>query len=363
MSQDARAAESLTRLIADVQETQLPDIDWDEQERLLLSKLAAREVPLPVKARRGAPRVLAAALLAAVVLLAVFGLALRRGSENPSPAREEQVASGEQNSAVRDSGRLSVGHSVEAGFQPMTVRHAGLADWTLMPGSRATLKALKPSVAIALESGSLTAKVVPSRRPESFIVEVGQLRVAVHGTIFSVRREGDRAFVQVSEGTVGVGPLEEPAKQTLLVGPSAGRFYTKGPDAGSVVRAAAKVERSTKHSALVAEGAEPTAEPSAVEVGLRPEPTFEEVDAGLALVHQALSECLAHHTGQSGKVRLSLRTRMMLKVEGDGSLSRYRFSPPLSPEVAVCARARFDEVHFARSQMGTHIIRDLEIDL
>ena len=40
----------------------------------------------------------------------------------------------------------------------------------------------------------------------SFAVEVGRTRVAVHGTSFTVSREGDRVTVEVAHGSVAVGP-------------------------------------------------------------------------------------------------------------------------------------------------------------
>ena len=65
---------------------------------------------------------------------------------------------------------------------------------------------------------------------EAFAVEVGGTRVAVHGTAFSVKREGDRVLVDVVHGTVAVGPVGHVGATTghLLVGPSRASFSLDG---------------------------------------------------------------------------------------------------------------------------------------
>ncbi|MEI9949618.1 MAG: FecR domain-containing protein [Pseudomonadota bacterium] len=70
---------------------------------------------------------------------------------------------------------------------------------------------------------------MPNPKPETFAVEVGGTRVAVHGTAFRVERVAERVQVEVSEGTVAVeasGTHSSPA--FLLRRNSRGTFALDG---------------------------------------------------------------------------------------------------------------------------------------
>src|SRR5204862_6781864 len=87
----------------------------------------------------------------------------------------------------------------------------GHVTWTLDSNSKAHIEQIGPLVAVSLDQGALTASVVRSPRPESFAVRVEHTRVAVRGTAFRVVRLENSVRVEVSEGTVGVGPLAGPS--------------------------------------------------------------------------------------------------------------------------------------------------------
>ena len=124
---------------------------------------------------------------------------------------------------------------------------------------------------LELERGSVQAEVVP-RAPaeglvEAFAVEVGQTRVAVHGTSFTVTRLADGVLVDVEHGAVAIGPTSHHGDTTghLLVGPSRAIFSTRG---GSVARF---VPRTSEPAApvLAMEAPTPEGAPSIVGSGAR----------------------------------------------------------------------------------------------
>src|SRR5690606_35927912 len=201
--------------VADVRRTEAPELDWSAVEARLMQRVqhaGFRGVREP--RGRGASAWL---LAAAVATTAVFSVLSFRSNPSPGSASAAPTSAQEQATLPR-AGGLSVGQRVAAGDAPLVFEHAGLAKWELLPGGSAEVRALEPSVVIQLQAGQLRAEVVPSARSESFAVEVGGLRGAVRGTVFSVTREGQRALVEVSEGGVAVGPVGKPA-ETLLVGP------------------------------------------------------------------------------------------------------------------------------------------------
>src|SRR5690606_33201421 len=148
--------------------------------------------------------------------------------------------------------------------------------------------------------------------------------------------------------------------RALLTGPASVKVVATGEQAGSLVEKRGDVRYTAAHEpsrtkAPAAVDPAPTAKPES----LPQEPTFEEVERGLARVEGVLGSCLEQHTHRRGNVELSLDTRVTFRVEPDGALSRYRFTPPLAPRVAECAHAGFASIRFAPTVTGSHIIRDL----
>ena len=84
-------------------------------------------------------------------------------------------------------------------------------------------------VTVALSRGSLHADVTPRTEGEVFAVEVERTRIAVHGTSFTVSREGDRVIVDVAHGSVAVGPVGHPGATHgwLVVGPDRASFLAR----------------------------------------------------------------------------------------------------------------------------------------
>ena len=88
--------------------------------------------------------------------------------------------------------QLALGTRLTAGDRALVVEHHGRASWTLEPHATARVSDAGEFLTITLESGALSATVVPNPKPETFAVEVGGTRVAVHGTAFRVERTGEQ---------------------------------------------------------------------------------------------------------------------------------------------------------------------------
>lgn len=336
------------------------DLDWKRVESRLLARLDREPARMPAaRGRWVGVGVAAGVALAALVMMVVVGI--RKTAEPIAEERSAPTLVPTFASATNvESATLTEGRRFVAGAAGTTVRQPGLVEWRLAPGSSAEVKALHPSVVIQLQAGTLYAEVQPSAAPESFVVEVGGLRVAVHGTVFSVVREGDDALVRVTEGVVSVGKLGQ-VPTTLLRAPASARFAATG------TRAGAHRQRKGNVSVVDAGVAPPAA--SSLEavvldeqLPLPKEPTFESVELGLAKTEDALGTCLREHAQNEGSVKLSLHTRVTLKVEADGSLGEYRFVPPLAPPMQACVDRNFASLRFSPSEVGALVIRDLEIE-
>ncbi|HEY6723189.1 MAG TPA: FecR domain-containing protein [Polyangiaceae bacterium] len=349
------------RTLAEVKRNAPDELDWKLVESRLLARLDRDPVRPPV--RRGhwlGVGVAAGVALAAAVMLLVMSVR----EPAPQPSADVPVLAVDSgtltNAATVDSDTLTEGRRFVAGAAGTSVKQPGLAEWLLTRGSSAEVKALHPAVVIQLQAGTLQAEVVPSAAPESFVVEVGGLRVAVHGTVFSVTREGDDALVRVSEGVVSVGRVgQEPT--TLLRAPASARFAATG------ARAGVHHQRRGNVSVVDAGALPPTASvveelDASAELSLPKEPTFESVERGLAATEDGLRACLREHAAHTGSVKLSLHTRVTLKVDADGTLDEYRFVPPLAPAMHACVDRWFDDVRFSQSEVGALVIRDLEIE-
>jgi len=349
------------RTLAEVRRSNPEALDWKRVESRLLARLDREPARTPPRHGRWlGVGVAAGVALAASVMVLVMSL---RGA--PEPVAQAPVLPVDSTNLVSatkvESHTLTEGRRFVAGVGGTKVKQPGLADWWLTPGSSAEVKALSPAVVIQLQAGTLYAEVVPSAAPESFVVEVGGLRVAVHGTAFSVTREGDDALVRVTEGVVSVGKLGQERPTTLLRAPASARFTATG------ARAGAHRQRRGNVSVVEPEAPPPAAavveaEDAGADSPLPKEPSFESVERGLAATEDGLRACLREHAAHIGSVKLSLHTRVSLKVDADGSLAEYRFVPPLAPAMQGCVDRRFNDVRFSASEVGALVIRDLVIE-
>ena len=362
--------QALDRLILELREQKSPQLNWDRVEARLMREPTPepRSATLSFLSRLRLP---AAGLVAAAALATVFM------ARQPAPQPAKQTAKLSQ--APLNGDQLALGTRVTAGNQPIVVDHAGRARWTLEPHATAFVSDAGEFLTVKLENGALSAVVVPNPKPETFAVEVGGTRVAVHGTAFRVERLAERVQVEVSEGTVAVeasGTRSTPA--FLLRRDSRGNFALDGRtgsvegNASAVVGdARAQSHRSVTKSgsgapatrAHAAAAATPHGKP---EVAPEPpqalpvQPSISDIESGVSSALALMNRCFHDQTRSTGN-RVTATTGLTLSVASDGSIQSVTFAPALAPAVEDCAVSGLRALTFAHSVEGVTFTRVLEL--
>jgi len=318
--------------------------------------------------------------LPAVGLVAAALVATLVMARKPAPVPAKQMA--KLSNAALNGDQLALGMRLTAGNQPLLVEHHGRARWTLEPHATALVSDAGEFLTVKLESGALSAAVVPNPKPETFAVEVGGTRVAVHGTAFRVERVGERVQVEVSEGTVAVeasGTHSTPA--FLLRRDSRGNFALDGHtgsvegNASAVVangsgrshRTVAKLAPVT-HGHLTApapapEPAKPdvSAEPAQSVPALPVQPSISDIESGVSSALELMNHCFREQTRSTG-IHVSASTGLTLSVAADGTIQSVTFAPPLAPAVEDCAVSGLRALTFTHSVEGVTFTRLLELE-
>lgn len=342
--------EALRQVVREASSEPPPEIDWDRIE----ARLVAESAKAPPRAG-GSWRWVAGLAAAAAVVLLYVGVS-KNGPEPvvtvPTAPASPRVFGPDVASPV-DAANLRVGDTVVSGARELAVDHAGKASWTLAPSSKATVADLGERLTVRLESGAVLSRVVPSAKKESFAIVTGDVRVAVHGTVFRVERQGERALVDVTEGVVAVGPVTSgPTDGWLLRAGDRGSFSLDGRT-GTVQRKVASLDP------VVVEGSpHPSKRAPAAAPALPLAPTTGELESGLDTVAARVAHCFDRHTS-SGDVRVQARTRLSAQVRPDGSIGSLAFDPPLAPEVQTCAHGAQRAAKFPASQQGAMVERTI----
>jgi ferric-dicitrate binding protein FerR (iron transport regulator) len=222
----------LSRLVREVRSEEIPEVDWDRVGKSLGERLEQAQASAPAKARRSpwGSIAIASSAAAAAVALGAFGVRELSHQQPPQSMVKSAQRWNAEGRVTLDGSRLDVGQRVTAGAAEVRVVHAGLAAWTLAPGSRGMVAFGGELLTVQLERGAVLAEVVPSKRIESFAIEADALRAAAHGTVFHVSRHGDRVQVDVTEGIVAVGPASTrgATRGWLLTAPARGHFSLDG---------------------------------------------------------------------------------------------------------------------------------------
>lgn len=381
----------LERLVGEARREAVPDVDWDAIETSLMARVKAE--PRLVRARRRpspGPFVLAFALAAvAGAAVAAVGIVRREGpaktpvvAETPTPKETKTRKVGPKNGNA-----LAIGDVVESASEPVIVDHQGQATWTLEPESAAHVEELGGVIRVALDRGVLSAKVVKSTAPESFVVRVEGTRVAVHGTAFRVTRMAHAVRVDVTEGVVGVGPLHGPSFDVAAPGSTTTTFDGVRTDLRHAARAAAKSsERSRTDNSPALTAEQPSLEdqttteqrPSeqappppeaAPATSAAPAPTVAP-RAGLESgptpsidgVVDAVRRCFRDGTVTSGDLHVTVNTQMALRIQASGRVGEAVFTPPLAPNVRRCVDDSVGAMRFPASPNGFAIDRVLDLE-
>jgi ferric-dicitrate binding protein FerR (iron transport regulator) len=354
---DPRKA-ALDRLVREARAEKTADIEWSGVEERLMRE-ARRSAPRP---RRSAQPWAWGALAAAAGV--ALWMAARPAVVN-TPQETPLIRQSAE--ALRQNGdTLAVGSRVEAGEREVSVDHAGRATWTLAPDSSALLAEKGERIALHLERGSVLSRVVRSPKPETFVVEAANTRVAVHGTVFRVGLVGARVLVDVQEGTVAVGPAGA-VPAFLLKAPARGDFAADGHsgsiDGRPVTDAPAHRPGPSRQPPSRMPSAPPpssaTAPAASAELPL--EPSINDIEVGIARVVDVTSDCFSRHTQKLEGLEITVHTALSLKISDSGAVSDVDFQPPLSPEAEACAAASIAQIAFAPSKQGTTVTRMLEL--
>ena len=353
---DPREA-ALSRLVRDARDEPSPELDWARIEQRLL-----QQTNHAAPAAKRSPYFLTWSA-AAVAAVAALWLAGTPSPTSTSPLRPSEVTAVAP--TVQDGDQLAVGSRIETQDGEAAVMHAGRATWTVSPNSSAMLAGRDERITVRLERGRVLSQVMPSPRPETFVVEAAGTRVAVHGTRFSVALSGGHVIVQVHEGIVGVGPLDSAPSFMLTAGMS-GDFAADGRS-GSIDGPAARESKSGPtgpHKQAPARPVAPTVSSAVAPIAsaeLPSEPSISDIETGVARVVDAATDCFARFTQGGDGVRITVHTRLSLNIVDSGSVTDVEFQPPLSPDAEECAAASIADVRFAASKRGTSVTRMLEL--
>lgn len=361
MNERESNAAALRRLVREARAEQPPAVDFTKMEERLLSEVGKTS---PARARSSSRQVLWLSLVAAAACAALWQLKSTTPPAVPAlaPAPAEAAAA-----LVRDGNALGVGTRVTTLERGMTVTHAGRATWKLAGHSSARLTELGERIALELERGSVLSEVVPSAKPETFVVETAGVRVAVHGTVFRVAVEGERVAVQVDQGVVAVGPRGG-AAMFLLKAPAQGDFARDGRSGNIDGRPALVLGARPSESPKLARS-RPVAAPSALSsaappipsVALPSEPSINDIESGIARSVDVASDCFRRYTQSADGVQVTARTALSLDITAEGQATNVHFQPPLSPDAEACAGAGISSITFAKSERGARVTRMLEL--
>ena len=285
-------------------------------------------------------------------------------------------------SGTHDLSALRSGDMVEALAGAVSFAQADKVSWTLSPGSRVFVRSGidSPRHVLILESGSIRAQVLQGPTAglvDSFVVEAGETRVAVGGTIFSVTRSTKGIVVDVEYGFVVVGPRDElgVGSGRLLHESERGSFSLDGgrsykplsqertaviaPDRGlhtaSVATVPGGVAPDGALSELSTDGAATSpairddarrkgAPVDIAQLGTGPlsqAPTDPLMNEGT--IRASLDRCFARveaqrrETSKDDSVSVTMRSTLRLRVTDDGAIKGASFSPPLRPDPQSCA--------------------------
>jgi len=397
-SSSERAREqALAALTKEAAEQPLPDIDWERIQSKVLADCAITTAPPDVATRiaragwvpvpptwSSSPWPMAiAAAAAAVLIYGSPGGSLRA----PSQFERERADATQRRAPVANLASLDVGDVAETGGHTAVYDEPGVVRVALAPSSRFEVVAndldaeRAGGMTVALSRGSLHADVTPRTEGEVFAVEVERTRIAVHGTSFTVSREGDRVVVDVAHGSVAVGPVGHRGATHgwLVVGPDRAAFSLDGARAAAwlgpapsmasaavepsigpptAVVASVPASRAKRPSPRADAAATPSKGEMVVATGTASRVTgwgegstaagrdpSEQEAAEVSAILRHLSACYEKQASAFG-VRFSVESSLTLTIVQSGAIREGVFMPPLSPTLMSCADKAIGAAHF-----------------
>jgi ferric-dicitrate binding protein FerR (iron transport regulator) len=375
MKHDPQTA--LDRIVREAREDLVPDThgrghDWSEVDRRVFDRIArtSSRIGMVVPTGAGRPIVpvaiglaLAAAAAATLFFRPLVPVATQTVTAEiaasvgaTSGLRINGAEVGRSGAPIRVGDRLETTTDVD--LQSLSESGARAVAWRLEGGSSVLVNHARLPLGVALERGAVEADVERVPSGEAFAVDVGPVRVAVRGTHLRVARNGESASVDLTAGTIAIGPIPAPGAMTegeLVSAPAHVDIDLLHPAAIHVdrkeemVRApspkvptnpvahAGDVPRVAPSLPLLPSPSPAPAKPAAGSVDTRtPNETLAD----------AVRACVVKHLS-SGTVHVTVTSTLILDLEKDGSVRLARFEPPLAPEVQTCASDAIYKTHFA----------------
>ncbi|MFO0671268.1 MAG: FecR domain-containing protein [Polyangiaceae bacterium] len=242
------------------------------------------------------------------------------------------------------------------------------ARWTSASSSSQLSVALaRAPLGLALERGAVEADVTKVKSGEAFVVDVGGTRVAVRGTHLRVARDGAHATVDLSEGTIAIGPVPASGMTEGALVKAPAHVEIDLAHGGTVTvdaRVAAVRARTFDHdvrvTAAIATADQPPPDdstapsPSVAPPVPRPTTTAPLKPTTAAdprtpstVVGDAVVACIEKHVPATSR-HVTITSTLVLDIDGtSGAVKIARFEPPLPPEVQTCASETIYKTRFS----------------
>jgi ferric-dicitrate binding protein FerR (iron transport regulator) len=335
---------ALGRVLSEVRAEALPELDWERVEARLDEE---PRIPFaaepPSRAARAGLYLAAAGFLLAVGWVAAGGRTPMASPSSPAPEP-----------GLLDGNAIAAGSRLDATTEDVSVEHAHHSRWTLERGGRATVATTGSVVRIELQAGSLAAQVVPSPKPETFVVEAAGTRVAVHGTAFRVALTAEEVVVSVSEGTVLVGSRNRPGAGRSISANESSTFSLDGVPIG----AARTANEQKSRPATDRRGTTVAGKPRDIVA----QPSIDEVEKLVSQVLDLGSSCFRSRTASANGVRVTATTTITLRALPTGALELVGLEPPLAPPVQACISEGFGKLSTTESQHGISVARRMDLE-
>ena len=253
-----------------------------------------------------------------------------------------------------DGDVLAAGERIDAKQADAFVEHRHHSQWTLERGGRASVTTEPGVVRVELEQGALVARVVPSPRKETFVVEAAGTRVAVHGTAFRVALTADHVDVSVTEGIVLVGPRDRPGFGQSLTANQSSTFTLTGVPLADALHVRPTARRPAVEHRPVASAAHGRE--------LVPQPPIDEVERVVGDVLSLGALCFETRTTTANGVRVTASTQITLHALPEGRLELVSLDPPLAPPVQTCVNEGIKKLSITASQRGLKVTRRMDLE-
>lgn len=343
-----RELRPLSRALREAREESIPELDWGKLE----ARLRALE---PAPRAQPTRSVKASVALAAAALSAAAALAMTLSGDPPAKSgaavSEPAVVNGSETTPDRQT--------LDASNGSLTLARPGRASLTLAQGGHAELRDRDGVLTLYLERGKVTAGVEPSAQKESFAVEAAGVRVAVHGTKFSVELGADSVSVVVTEGVVLVGPSAAPGTGKLLSAGKSEKFTLKGEPLARREKTHPS-DRSPPTLNAPIESAEPIVEePPVEEPRVLAARSIAEVESAVSGLLGAANRCFRERSTDG--LHVTAQTAATFKLSADGRVTDLAFEPPLSPSVQSCIASSASTLAVGEATGELVVTRRLEL--